>query len=50
MMKVLTHEFLPPLEREDITELAERIDDVTDAVEDVIVKIYTCLLYTSLSP
>lgn len=41
MMKVLTHEFLPPLEREDITELAERIDDVTDAVEDVIVKIYT---------
>lgn len=41
MMQVLLHEFLPPIEREDITELAQRIDDVTDAVEDVIVKIYT---------
>ncbi len=41
MTEVLIREFLPPIEREDITVLAERIDDVTDALEDVIVKIYT---------
>ncbi|MEA5002481.1 MAG: DUF47 family protein, partial [Christensenella sp.] len=41
MMQVLLHEFLPPIEREDVSALAQDIDDVTDAVEDVIVKIYT---------
>ncbi|MEG2361254.1 MAG: DUF47 family protein [Christensenella sp.] len=41
LMKVLIREFLPPIEREDITTLAQKIDDVTDAVEDVMVKIYT---------
>lgn len=41
MMKALIREFLPPIEREDVTEIAQRIDDVTDALEDVIVKIYT---------
>lgn len=41
LMKVLIREFLPPIEREDITTLAQMIDDVTDALEDVIVKIYT---------
>lgn len=41
MMKVLIREFLPPIEREDVAALAQTIDDVTDAVEDVIIKIYT---------
>lgn len=41
LMKVLIREFLPPIEREDISTLAQMIDDVTDAVEDVAVKIYT---------
>ena len=41
MMKVLIREFLPPIEREDVTELTQKIDDVTDALEDVLVKIYT---------
>ena len=40
MMKVLIREFLPPIEREDVTELTQKIDDVTDALEDVLVKIY----------
>lgn len=41
MMTALAREFLPPIEPEDITELAQSIDDVTDALEDVLVKIYT---------
>ncbi len=36
----LVREFITPLEREDIMAIANRIDDVTDAVEDVLVKIY----------
>ncbi len=35
----LVKEFLPPIEREDITSLAQEIDDVTDAVEDVLIYI-----------
>lgn len=40
MMQRLMKEFLPPLEREDIVELAHTIDDVTDNIEDVLLKIY----------
>ena len=29
-------EFLPPIEREDITTLSQEIDDVTDSVEDAL--------------
>ena len=36
MMNQLVKEFLPPLEREDIVELAHAIDDVTDSIEDVL--------------
>jgi len=32
----LAKEFLPPIEREDIVNLSEKIDDVTDFVEDVL--------------
>jgi predicted phosphate transport protein (TIGR00153 family) len=35
----LIKEFLPPIEREDINSLSQKIDDVTDAVEDVVIKI-----------
>ena len=40
MMNRLVKEFLPPLEREDIVELAHAIDDVTDSIEDVLLGMY----------
>ncbi len=40
MMNRLAKEFLPPLAREDIILLAQEIDDVTDAVEDVMLRIF----------
>lgn len=40
MMNKLTVEFIAPIEREDIIDLAQEIDDVTDAVEDVLIRIY----------
>lgn len=36
----LVKEFITPIEREDIMSIANRIDDVTDSVEDVLLKIY----------
>ena len=36
----LIREFLPPIDREDIVDLANHIDDVTDAVEDVLLRLY----------
>lgn len=39
IMNRLVKEFLPPIEREDITSLAEKIDDVIDAIEDVLIGI-----------
>lgn len=40
MMERLLKEFLPPIEREDIVELAHTIDNVTDSIEDVMLRIY----------
>ena len=40
MMECLVKEFLPPIDREDIMELAGAIDDVTDAIEDVLLRLY----------
>ncbi len=40
MLNRLMKEFLPPIEREDITSLSQKIDDVTDAVEDVLIYIH----------
>lgn len=37
IMNRLVREFLPPIEREDITGLAQQIDDVTDSIEDVLI-------------
>ncbi len=39
IMNRLVREFLPPIEREDITNLTQQIDDVTDSVEDVLIYI-----------
>lgn len=39
IMNKLVKEFLPPIEREDITSLTQEIDDVTDAIEDVLIYI-----------
>lgn len=40
MMERLMKEFLPPIEREDIVEFSHTIDDVVDAVEDVLRGMY----------
>ena len=39
IMNRLVKEFLPPIEREDITTLTQSIDDVSDAIEDVLIHI-----------
>ena len=49
MTERLVKEFLPPLEREDIVELAHAIDEVTDLIEDVLLRIYMYNV-TSLRP
>lgn len=40
MMSNLLHEFITPIEREDIVNLADSIDSVTDAIEDVLIRLY----------
>lgn len=40
MMRKLAKEFLPPIEREDIMSLASELDDVTDTIEDVLIRLY----------
>ncbi len=40
LVEKLVREFITPIEREDIMNITDRIDDVTDAVEDVLIKIY----------
>lgn len=37
MLNRLVKEFLPPIEREDIISLSQKVDDVTDAIEDVLI-------------
>ncbi len=36
----LVREFITPIERDDITVMASRIDDITDAIEDVLLRVY----------
>lgn len=36
----LADEFITPIEREDILQIAGRIDDITDSIEDVLQKLY----------
>ena len=40
MMKELARAFITPIQREDITQLIQEIDDVTDAIEDVLMRMY----------
>lgn len=40
MTKKLMKEFITPIEREDIMELANSIDNLTDAIEDVVLRMY----------
>ena len=39
-MEKLIREFITPLEREDILGLTSAIDDVTDSIEDVLLRLY----------
>lgn len=40
MMKRLAREFITPIEREDIVAMADAIDNVTDNIEDVLMRMY----------
>ncbi|MFA7637166.1 MAG: DUF47 family protein [Monoglobales bacterium] len=40
MTKYLAHEFITPIEREDIISLAQALDTVVDNMEDVLLRIY----------
>lgn len=40
LMKKLVKEFITPIEREDIMSLCEKIDDVVDAIDDVLMRIF----------
>ena len=40
MMEKLVKEFITPIDREDILELADVIDDVTDDLEEILLKLY----------
>ena len=40
MTEHLVREFLPPIEREDIISLAQELDDVVDAIDDVMRRVY----------
>lgn len=40
MMGVLVKEFMTPIEREDIILLSQSIDEVTDKIEDVLIRVY----------
>lgn len=40
IMDVLAKEFIAPIEREDIAELSQNIDEMVDRLEDVLIRIY----------
>ena len=40
MLDRLAKEFIPPIEREDIVALSQNIDNVTDKIEDVMLRVY----------
>lgn len=41
VLERLVKEFLPPINRDDILNIIREIDDVTDAIEDVVLRLYT---------
>lgn len=40
MMKRLAKEFITPIDREDIIQLAGELDDVTDKIDDILIRLY----------
>lgn len=42
MMSALSQAFITPIEREDLIALSNYLDDITDAVEEVLLQIYMC--------
>ena len=40
LCRSLAHEFMPPIEREDLSQLSQELDNIVDSVEDVIRKVY----------
>lgn len=42
MMESLSRAFLTPIEPEDIIALSQSIDEITDTIEDVLLRIYMC--------
>ena len=40
MMKRLFKEFVPPIDREDIIDLAHELDNITDKIEDILIHMY----------
>ena len=40
MLDRLVKDFLPPIERNDIVSLSQNIDNVTDEVEEVLLRVY----------
>lgn len=46
MMAVLVKAFITPIERDDIIKLSQTIDDVTDAIEDILIHVYITNIQT----
>lgn len=42
MMEALNQAFITPIEREDLVSLSSYLDDISDAVEDILLQIYMC--------
>lgn len=42
MMEALNTAFITPIEREDLVDLSNNLDDITDAIEEVLLQIYVC--------
>jgi len=40
LIRKLVSAFITPIERDDLTKLSQNIDDVTDAIEDILIRIY----------
>lgn len=46
MVERLSHEFMPPIDREDILELAHRIDNIVDCIDEVLQRVYMYHVHT----
>ena len=49
LIEQLSTEFIAPIEREDIIDLSQQIDDITDSIEDILIKIHMFNV-TSIKP